>query len=120
MLFKKVIEMRHFRKAQRIRNFRYVPGAVPQHDFCLLQNPLADDLSRCFVGDCFYRPVQVIDVDVQLLRKTGGCPEAHFRVVFVDGKLAFEQFQKQGGDALRSVYLLFIRWFSRLHFHGKM
>ncbi|MCW5922850.1 MAG: hypothetical protein KIS77_10930 [Saprospiraceae bacterium] len=33
MLFEKIIEMRHFRKTERIRNFRHIPVAVPQHDF---------------------------------------------------------------------------------------
>lgn len=33
MFFKEVIEMRDFRKTQRVRNFRYTPGTVPQQDF---------------------------------------------------------------------------------------
>ena len=109
LFFEKVVEMGHLRKAQGICDFRHVPVAVPQHDFCLLKNSFADDLSRRFVGDCFDGPVQVIDVNVQLLCKARGGAESYFRVVFVDGKLPFQQFQKQGGYALRSVKLLIFR-----------
>ncbi len=120
MLLEKIVEVRHLREAQRVRNLRDVPCAVPQHDFRLLQNTLANDLGRGFVGDGFYGAVQVVDVDVQLLGKIAGRAETHLRVAFVNRELPFEQFQKQGGDALRGVVRLFASSVRGLHFGGKM
>jgi hypothetical protein len=52
--------------------------------------------------------------------KIGCRSDAHFRVVFVDRELALQQFQKQGGDALRSVERLLVKCGRGLHFRGKV
>lgn len=100
--------MRRLRKTQRVGDFRHVPFAVFQQDFGFLQYPFGNDLGSCFSGSCFYGPVQVVDVDVQLPGKTGGRAQAHPRVVFLDGKLALQQFQEQGGNPMRGVDQLLV------------
>lgn len=72
MFFEEVVEMGHFGKAQGIGNFGHVPFAVLQQDFCLLQHPFGNDLGGGFLGRLFHGPVEVVYVDVQLLRKIGG------------------------------------------------
>ena len=112
--------MRHLCKAQCIGDFGHIPPAVLQQDFCFLQNPFGDDLGGGFFCDGFDRPVQMIDVNVQLLRKFGGRAEVHFRVAFIKWKLALQQFQENCGNALRSIDRLFVGLGGRLHLHGKM
>ena len=69
MFFEKIIEMCHFRKAQSIGYFRHIPLALFEHDFGLLQQPLADELGGCFPTGLFDGSIEVIDVDIELSRK---------------------------------------------------
>jgi len=120
MLFKEIIEMRHLRKTQCVGDFRHVPLAVLEQYFGLLQNPFGNDLGGGFPGRILHGPVQVVDVDIQLLRKIGGRAQAHPRVVFLDGELPLQQLHEQRRNALRGIYLVPVKIRGGLHFHGEM
>ncbi len=120
MFFKEIVEMGHFRKTQGVSDFGHIPFAVLQQDFCLLQQALGNDLGGRFLGRILDGPVEVVDVDVQLVRKVGGGAQVDAWMVFLDGELAFQQLQKQHGNPPGSIYLLFAQLRGRLHFHGKM
>lgn len=90
MFLEEVVEMGGLSKAQRVRNFRHIPGAVFQQHSGFLQNAFSNDLRSRLIGDCFYSPVQVIDMHIELLRKFRSGPQVKLRMIFIDRELTFE------------------------------
>ena len=69
MFLKEVIEVGHLREAQCVGNVRYAPAALFEQRFRFLQQPIRNQLRRCFTCRFTHGPVQVIDVHVELTGK---------------------------------------------------
>ena len=87
--------MRYFIEPQDIGNFRYIPLRLLQQDLRFFGNTTVHDFGGASAGGFFQYFVQVINMNAQAICKISRCFQLdRLRHIF-NGKLSFEQFNKQ-------------------------
>ncbi len=99
VFFEKIGEMRHLLEAQGVGNRGDVPLGLFEQDLGFLREPPVDDFGSAPMGRFFERFVQVVDVDVECLRKIVRTSELDGLLLVLDRKLPFEQFDEQSADS---------------------
>ncbi len=64
LFFEKVIEVGYLTESQCKGYFRNIPFALSEQNPRLLNQPIQNQLGGGFTGHFFYRPVEVIDVNI--------------------------------------------------------
>ena len=98
-----IVEMRLVLETKTVPHFRDVHTGMPQHHPCLCRQPFENMLAGRFAGLGFYGPVEVVDMNSQLVGKILGGAQQKALTRQLYRKLAVEQFEKDSRNPRGSI-----------------